>query len=220
MSTRSVIARKTQTGFSGAYHHWDGYPSGLGATLFEVRNRFYKGDTARMLNYLIDANPAGWSTINSDWTKPAGQRPDDNLLICKQCGQESWRHYRQYYTGGYSPQLSDWERAGRPEAPPGTDIRVLGHSADLDRPETGGPEPIGGKADKLTEANASACGCEWAYVFDGNGKMEIRSSYCETGGKMIGAFGCGDPKATWQTVAVVDLDGPEPDWKKIQGFPV
>ena len=30
MSTRSIIARKTDEGFIGTYHHWDGYPSGVG----------------------------------------------------------------------------------------------------------------------------------------------------------------------------------------------
>lgn len=215
MSTRSVIARKTQEGFRGVYHHWDGYPSGLGKTLFEVRNRFYQGDTKRMLKYLIDDHSGGWSTINKDWTKPAGQRPDENTLLCQKCGQESWRHYRQYYKGGYSSALSDWERAGRPEPPEGSNILVLGHSVERDEIETG-PEPHGGKAEPTTEQNASAVGCEWAYVFDGDGKMEIQSSYRETGGKMIGAFGCGDPKATWKTVAIIDLDAPEPNWEEIE----
>ena len=34
MSTRSLIARKTEDGFEGTYHHWDGYPTGLGYTLW------------------------------------------------------------------------------------------------------------------------------------------------------------------------------------------
>jgi len=64
MSTRSVIARKTESGFRGVYHHWDGYPSGLGQTLFNVRRWVFGGDTNSMLAYLIDAHPAGWSTVN------------------------------------------------------------------------------------------------------------------------------------------------------------
>ena len=33
MSTRSMIAIKTDDGFTGTYHHWDGYPTALGEYL-------------------------------------------------------------------------------------------------------------------------------------------------------------------------------------------
>lgn len=222
MSTRSVIARKSGHGFTGVYHHWDGYPSGLGATLWEVRNKFYGGDTKRMLQYLIDLHPGGWSTINKDWSKPAEPRKDDHDQPCTICGKPNWQHYRQYYHANEGQaELSPWERAGRPVPPPGDEVLVLGHGCKTGSEETG-PEPSGGKDGKITQANAGNCGCEWAYVFDGNGTMEIQSSYCDpkgkfAGEKMIGAFGCGDPKSTWKTVAVVDLDGTEPDWKAIEG---
>ena len=65
MSTRSCIARKTGVdGFSGVYHHWDGYPEGLGATLFKLYRGHFARDLPAMLTYLIDDHPAGWSTIN------------------------------------------------------------------------------------------------------------------------------------------------------------
>ena len=35
MSTRSIIAKKTPEGFTGTYHHWDGYPSGVGQVVAE-----------------------------------------------------------------------------------------------------------------------------------------------------------------------------------------
>lgn len=173
MSTRAVIARKTDTGFTGVYHHWDGYPSGLGATLFELRQEQFQGDTAAMLKVLIDEHPAGWSTINgADWSKPIG-----------------W--------GSRDPGDAQT---------PGPDCYCHGG-----RKESG---------NKITERNASGCGCEWAYVFDGKGKMEVQASY--TGpDKMIGMFGCGDENAVWKVVAVVDLDGKEPDWKRLdKGFAV
>lgn len=78
MSTRSAIARCNKTfpktlGFKGVYHHWDGYPQGVGQTLFlaykgetgtEDLDKF-KGDLEGLLKYLIDEHPAGWSTINA-----------------------------------------------------------------------------------------------------------------------------------------------------------
>lgn len=73
MSTRSVIARKTDSGFKGVYHHWDGYPTALGETLFQAFNGHFKRDLDAMLGYLIDEHPAGWSTINNaDFTQPPG----------------------------------------------------------------------------------------------------------------------------------------------------
>ena len=63
MSTRGVIARKTEKGWRGRYHHSDSYPSGLGKTLFGLANGFFKGDLKKMLRVLIDEH-TGWATIN------------------------------------------------------------------------------------------------------------------------------------------------------------
>lgn len=64
MATRGIIARKTDYGFRGVYHHWDSYLSGLGATLFNLYNDHFKKDIMQMLQALIDEHPAGWSSIN------------------------------------------------------------------------------------------------------------------------------------------------------------
>lgn len=171
-----------------------------------------------MLQYLIDVHPAGWSTINADWTIPAGVRPNDDYEICEICGKPNWAHYRQYYKENIgSPIPSAWELAGRPEIPEctGDSVLVLGHGCKR-TPKRTGPEPFSGEAQPITNRNAAECGCEWAYVFDGNGTMEIQASFRQNGRKMIGAFGCGDPESTWKTVAVVNLDGTEPDWKAIE----
>lgn len=74
MSTRSCIARLTSLGkFEGVYHHWDGYPDGLGATLHELYHNHFNKDIDAMLKYLIDDHPAGWSTICSrDLTQEPG----------------------------------------------------------------------------------------------------------------------------------------------------
>lgn len=223
MSTRSVIARKTPVGFKGIYHHWNGYPSGLGKTLFKIHSTVFGSGTARMLRYLIDDHPAGWSTINSDWSKPEGQRPDENMALCETCQKPSWRHYRQYYVPSCTNAPSAWERAGRPPIPaeiPSEVIAVLGHNPKCQHLERG-PEPQIGEAWEVTQDNASGSGCEYAYVFEEELHiMHIQSSYCDPksghgGKKMIGAFGCGDEKAIWRTIETVDLNGVEPEWDKI-----
>ena len=73
MSTRSLIARKTESGWEGIYHHWDGYPDALGATLFELFNGHFDQDVSTMLAFLLDEHRGGWSTINDkDFTKDPG----------------------------------------------------------------------------------------------------------------------------------------------------
>ena len=80
MSTRSIIARKTEEGFEGTYHHWDGYPSGLGYSLWHIYKSIavdQEGTLEDMLDLLIDAHPTGWSSINGvDWTQPIGYVSD------------------------------------------------------------------------------------------------------------------------------------------------
>jgi len=73
MGTRSVIARQTKDGFTGRYHHWDGYPSGVGRTLHDLYNGHFGRDLTRMLTTLLDEHPAGWSTIcGKDWSLAPG----------------------------------------------------------------------------------------------------------------------------------------------------
>jgi hypothetical protein len=77
MSTRSCIGRKTKSGFEAVYHHWDGYPSGVGQTLFQIRKSHFKNDTKKMVNFLL--SKPGWSTINKDWDMPVAEMDSDKV---------------------------------------------------------------------------------------------------------------------------------------------
>ena len=168
MSTRAAIARLTCVSpvkWVGRYHHWDGYPSGLGATLWELYHAHFGRDLDAMLQVLLNDHPAGWSSLHSsDFT---GQSDDSPNCYC--------------------------------------------HG---DHPET---EWL------VTDENASGSGCEWAYAFtsakttDGthHNTMLVLSSYTPDG-KMIGYFGMGNSEAVWPVVAVVDLNGEEPNWEQIE----
>lgn len=94
MSTRACIARATGEGtFVGVYHHWDGYPSGLGATLWELYHGFFGRDLARMLAYLIDEHPAGWSTIDgADFNAKPGFHEGKFTSTGPQCYCHGGRH--------------------------------------------------------------------------------------------------------------------------------
>lgn len=76
MSTRAAIARLTGVSpihFAGRYHHWDGYPSGLGATLWQLYHGHFQGEIAPMLKVLLDDHPAGWSSLHaSDFAQEPG----------------------------------------------------------------------------------------------------------------------------------------------------
>ena len=70
MSTRGCIARLTSKKgepitFKGRYCHWDNYPSGTGAVLFEKWRTEFEKNTEKMLSYLIDAHKAGWSSVQN-----------------------------------------------------------------------------------------------------------------------------------------------------------
>lgn len=217
MSTRGVIARQNGDGFTGRYHHWDSYPAGLGATLYQWAQRM---PLDQMLKVLIDEHPAGWSTIvNTDPSLPPGYVDQcDPERRCVVCGMKVWEHYRQYYGNNGRPPLP--EKFGNIPK----DVYLLtDHLPEAEKlPSDHRPscychgdrhEP---QDDLLTEKNASAMGCEYAYVFDEAKRlMHILSSYCRDGHKMIGMFGMGDPEAVWFPLAKVNLDGPEPDWTEI-----
>lgn len=84
MSTNAIIAREVDAKlgkFEGRYHHWDGYPTGLGKTLHELYNGHFKKDLSTMLKVLLEDHPAGWSTIiDTDFNQEPGYIGDVNKL--------------------------------------------------------------------------------------------------------------------------------------------
>lgn len=74
MSTRAAIARPAADGgWEGRYHHFDGYPTGLGKALFDLYHGHFNRDVRAMQKFLIDDHPAGWSSIiGTDFTLPPG----------------------------------------------------------------------------------------------------------------------------------------------------
>jgi hypothetical protein len=83
MSTRAVIAHATgPDSFVGVYHHWDGYPSGLGKTLWDLYHGHFKRDLNAMLDILTKQHTA-WSTINVDnWDAPIGYGGNGPACYC------------------------------------------------------------------------------------------------------------------------------------------
>lgn len=83
MSTRSVIARAEGDAWAGRYHHHDGYPTGVGARLWEMLHNDFGGNVEAMLHVLVDMHPAGWSSVWGDPGKPSGfGSPDGMKCYC------------------------------------------------------------------------------------------------------------------------------------------
>lgn len=85
MATRGMIAKKTESGFIGRYHHWDAYPEALGKTLHTLYNGTFNKNAEAMMHTLIDEHPAGWSSINGanfsyapGFTTPDYDLPDED----------------------------------------------------------------------------------------------------------------------------------------------
>jgi hypothetical protein len=214
MSTRCVVARKTASGFEGRFVHWDGYPSGVGATLFNAYRSHFKHNLKEMLKYFIDDHPAGWSELcEVDFSLPVGY-VDSMSESCGICGRVYGDHFN------FGSNFNGY----------GANLYVLGHP--FQRPHN--PKCLcHGDANNplwtITEETASGSGCEYAYVFEtlpdpkraeGKDLMYVLSSYCglgpAQGKKMIGYFGVGDEAATWKVIATLDLRRKtKPNWKKI-----
>ena len=99
MSTRGCVGRLTSKPgeplkWKGRYIHFDAYPSGLGARLYELRNGHFKGDTKAMLKVLLDDHKAGWSTIDGDFNNEPGYMEPD---YCSEKDPEKQKVLREKY---------------------------------------------------------------------------------------------------------------------------
>lgn len=62
----------------GTIDHSDGYPRGVGKTLYDLYHGHFQHDIERMMHYLIDEHPGGWSCIiGYNLAKKAGWRDDE-----------------------------------------------------------------------------------------------------------------------------------------------
>lgn len=63
VATRAIIAKKLKNDeWIGVYHHWDGYPSVLGKTIWNMIVNEFKS-VNKFCRYAIEEHPAGWFHI-------------------------------------------------------------------------------------------------------------------------------------------------------------
>jgi len=183
MSTRAIIARRKGDSWEGNYHHWDGYPSGLGKSLWDMYHTGpYAGRLDDMAHVLIDEHLGGWSTIvDKDWTKEPG--------------------FQEYSAD--TPSVIEEPEAYAEWAEEHNQPQCYCHG---DRSE--GPYPLLGP-------NADA-GAEWVYVLDvEEHTMSVYEAARADERHAVGMFGFNPGRAAWVLRGVVDLDGAEPDWGRL-----
>jgi len=192
MSTRSIIAKPEGDGWEGVYHHWDGYPSGVGVELLTIYRSVFGGDLDAMTKYLIDDEPVGWSTIcGADWTQAKGWQDDyDPDAPCAACDQPMWRHYAQYYPEGGpdDPMVNGRRRVGllRPN-----EVMQLDHTHQaIHAPKA--PQSYSSRGETTFEGrdndhhhatDEDFSGAEWLYVLTPGGILVAPGDF--------GAFGMG-----------------------------
>lgn len=104
MSTRSVIARREgDSGFVGVYHHWDGYPSGLGKDLVDLCRSKFDGDVDSMLKFVIDEHGGGWSSLNAGEcfchrTDAELEESNSDFVVTEKNASESGCEYAYVFT--------------------------------------------------------------------------------------------------------------------------
>ena len=196
MSTRSCIARSEGSGWRGVYHYSDGYPSGLGCYIFRSIRRDWGGDAGAFLNYAL-SHDGGWSHIFPSDVVEEG---------------ESFRDARmpQCYCHGYFAQ--------RDKIKPGDGHGVITGCQCHEKPY------ISGDYDDMPSCDPLFI--EWVYVIDPDSRtMMVLKSHNEV---IPDSFDClivhldgareEMPKRAYRhrINAVVDLDGPEPDWWEME----
>jgi len=201
-----VIARKDGNSWAGRFHHWDGYPEGLGKTLVENATGPFAGNLEGLLKILIDDHPAGWDTIvDRDLSLPPTYRAasPENVINCILCGKNSLAHFCQEQknhpqplpcAGGYAFHL------GHQHTPDPAEIERLSHfpvcychGKEYDTEEqTITPETLG------------ETWCEYVYVIDPAVQtMEVLGEFISKG----------EPdKLAWKSLGTVNLAHPAADW--------
>ena len=200
MSTRSLIGIITEMGenpdnpaiWEGVYHHFDGYPTGLGASLWQHYHQHYAGALPAMLEYLLSER-VGWSSINGCdlslppiWVEGFG---DNQKIVALP------------HIMARLEELEPVWRASWPDAGPDGFKKHIIENAPQSYTQRG--ETVReGRHDEHTRSTDSDLGwVEYAYLFD----LDERNMHI---------FDVRYDKL--YPLSIVDLDGDEPDWSVIE----
>jgi len=186
MGTRGAVAIGTITDWSGTYNHFDSYPTGLGKDV--------------------------WDTIKKDGLK--------NVVN----GVKSSGDWREYLSGGVCEYCG--KKTGQPHSINGRIMKFAPLDPDIQDNinKTGYPDPLADYHDhneKSTPAHMSEYDplfIGWVYILDPeNNKIHVLT-HCvnpDADPKKFENERYTIPAYKWEFVCSIDLNGPEPNWEKI-----
>lgn len=208
MSTRGCVAVKKKDGWRGVYNHYDSYPTGLGPELWA---ELQEANLPEFAQRLLDS---------TDW------RDYLSSGECKYCGREG---VGQPHSISGKVMGFDKDLGGGPDPDIKRNLQLTGypdpeaeyHSHALD----------GGKSVEdtyVTSEDPDPLFLEWVYVLDPSSRsLEILTHRgTSSNGRPVdepwlrddGYWEYGHCAYRHVRIALVDLDGPEPDWQLIQNL--
>ena len=187
MATRSEIFGPDGR---GRYHHWDGYPTALGKTLWSLYHNHFKRNIQEMRKVLLEDHPAGWSTINeADWSLEPGFN-ETGEYICTECNKPANEHYYQYLNAAQKKALGRWN-------PAVSGYRVTNHEpVRPEQPKRPQCYCHGDRSEETDDRFLSGLkhGEEYAYVLEDTGLRIIGYE------KLLGFFSWNGDEPNWEDV--------------------
>jgi hypothetical protein len=196
----------------GTYCHWDGYPTHMGKSWWEIsKHEMFGGNLASLVEYFIQGNPVGWSII--DWEYDITKKPISTEKNQKLFGYKS--PDEPQLNGSYDDPVALADYQERYAAWTATKPLVSFRARRWDIMEQFGylSEAEAAKDRRCTKGamweddniitpeSAGNQGCEWLYIFDIDARtLGVYKLYPDT-------TECG----------VFPLDGNEPNWAEIEG---
>lgn len=234
MSTRSNIGmylNEKHTSLIARYHHFDGYPTGVGRSLYHHLHKAYGGNYAAMMEYIVSAD-CGWSTLNDKdlrlprvWCE-SYDRDGASLRFAKHVMPRMEKHVSDIMSGEldikYDPT---WRYTNY------TKIKLTTYESDNER------EDVKDVEEETVIYNDDPTFSAWMAIWD-NAPLAYRERGEKGGWAYKSMKACNDEyvyladirkntmhvfghryeydKAPRPLLAIVDMLGPEPDWQAME----
>lgn len=223
MSTRGGVGWKVDNSWKAVYNHWDSYPEGLGAEVWEtIKSRGLK-DVLKGIKKVGDWREYLSGGVCEFCGKKAGQPHSINAKIDTVEYNLKRPEYKSRVTLTlYFANLPAWK--GRDK-----EIEEMVESAfqtietyqktGYTDPEAKYHKHGSGVKDQFTPKSCDALWIEWLYIIDGEKEKLLVYSNYDTGKKKMekGFNGTEYESSVYahKLVAEIDLNGDMPDWEKI-----
>ena len=238
MSTRGCVAIGTPAKWRGVYNHWDSYPSGLGSAVWQHLQTIFKdGETfeafaCELLTY------DDWRTyLNNGICEYCGKRTTQphtisGVIFMREEKFKTKEETRRYYRSlpAWQGREADIEKAVRLEWQIQQNIKRTGYPDPEATYHQHDTRPV--EEQQITSDNPDPLFIEWIYVIDPEAAkfhVLVRSGKSKPSTITLGGEWCvPDGNGRWdyghciywhESVGSFSVDGPEPDWARLEAEP-